>query len=209
MKVSVISLFSFAVLCAASPELEEDGLALDRIVESGDYPDPIGSDADLDKKKFLEETGISEMDPSLQEEFKEFAKKMYDNSEDLQKAVEEVKDINDLDLKHRYRISAAFWGEMRKNRKLYKPQLRSMGKKLPSSIKDKISAKLSKTWKSLKSFFKHPIKSITGDKSSSHNVQKRLAGVGLLFVILAGSIVFTIFVFFVLPLLICSALDTL
>lgn len=205
MEVFVISLLSFAVICAANPELDEDDLALDQMVESGDYPDPIGSDAHFDKQKFLEETGISEMDPSLQEEFKEFVKKMYDNSENLRKAIHEVKDINDLDLKHRDQISAAFWRELRKNRKLYKPQLKSMGKMLLSTIKEKIKAKLSKTIKSIKNFFKHPINSIIGERSGSHNVQKRLAGIGLFFVVIAGSTVFVILFIFVIPALLWEA----
>lgn len=207
MKVFVTSLLFFAVLCAANPGPDEDDLALDHLIESGDYPDPIGKDAHFDKQKLLEETGISGMDPSLQEEFEAFARRMYDNSEDLQKAIHEVKDIDHLDLKHRNQISAAFWAELRKNRKLYKPQLKSMGKKLPSTIGDKIKAKLLKTWESIKNFFKHPIKSITGEISSSHIVQKRMISGALFSIIFLCSIVAFIIFILVLPTLIYAALE--
>lgn len=187
MKIFVALLLCSTAFCAA--EIDEEDQTLDEIIKSNDYPDIIGDDGKLDEKKLMEETGMKEMDPKLMEEFKAFARKMFDNSGDIRNAVQGVKDPKNPDFKERKRINAAVWRELKKNRKMYKPQIKSMAKKLPSAVKDKMETKLSKTWKSIKNFFKHPMQSMKNKEESSHIIRKRFVLTTTAALIIVGVIV--------------------
>lgn len=197
MKMFAITFLCLFVLCTANTELDEDDRMLNVINESGDFPDPFGDDEQVDEKKFLEETGVGEMDPDLKQKFEIFAKKMINNSGDLKKAVDKAKDKGKLNFSIRKDINVAFWRELWKNWAIYKPDLKEMAKMLPSSIKDKMTKRLSKTWNSVKNFFRHPKKSITQKRETSHVIQKRMLSTGVL---LAISFAAAIFIFFVIPL---------
>lgn len=169
---------------------DEEDSVLDQIVSSGDYPDPAGTNGDFDKEKIIKESGLDEMDPALRRELLAIAKKMLGNSEDLRKAVGEAKH-GKLDFKARYTINAAMWKELAKNRKIYKPQLKEIGRMLPSSIKERVRNWFSRRWKSVKSFIKHPIKALT-QGTSSHNIRKRSATIAIVIVLIIGLVIFFI-----------------
>ena len=196
MKIFAFSLFCLTFLWLVCCE-EEDEI-VDQIVASGNFPDILEGEPNLskDREKILKENGLDKLDPIVIEECKDLAGKFLQNSEELRKIVEEVRATGKLDLKHRKDIIVCMWKEYKRNKKLYKPQIKEIFKKLPSETKIILKRKLSKLWKSLKGFFKHPVASLTGPKKS-HSIKKREIVSTILLTLMAGLFITMVMVFMI------------